>query len=196
MATTDEDTNGATINANGLKLNGGHIRRHNTAITADLVHTVRNNQSSHKVDGAAPGLTDAGVKSDELTLSYEEVIDSSSKPATSDFAVTVDGTARDVSSVAISSSEVTLTLASAVTSGQTVRLAYTPGTNPIRDRAHNPTIALTNLTVANRTPDSALNVCSRTTQVRDAIVDALPVSTCGAVTAGHLSAITHFSLAF
>ena len=191
---TDSDTDGASINANGLKLNGGRIRRNGTAITADLVHTARTNQSSHKVDGIAPALTEAEVKGDELTLSYEEVIDGSSRPATGDFAVTVDGTARSVSTVTMRSSEVELTLASAVTSGQTVRLAYTPGTNPIRDRAHNPAIALTNLTVANRTQDPTINVCNRTTQVRDAIVNASPVSTCGAVTADHLSAITLLSL--
>ena len=38
---TDNDTNGATINANGLKLNGGRIRRNNTAITADLTYIQR-----------------------------------------------------------------------------------------------------------------------------------------------------------
>ena len=191
---TDEDTDGATINANGLKLNGGHIRRNGTAINADLVHSARTNRSGHKVDGVAPALTDAEVKGDELTLTYEEIIDSNSKSATSDFAVTVDGTARDVSSVAMSTSDVTLTLASAVTSGQRIKLAYTPGTNPIRDRAHNPAIALTNLTVANQTPDPTVNVCSRTSKVRDAIVAAAPVSTCGAVTADHLSAITRLNL--
>ena len=191
---TDSDTDGASINANGLKLNGGRIRRNGTAITADLVHTARTNQSSHKVDGIAPALTEAEVKGDELTLSYEEVIDGSSRPATGDFAVTVDGTARDVSTVTMSSSEVELTLASAVTSGQTVRLAYTPGTNPIRDRARNPAIALTNLTVANRTQDPTVNICSRTSQVRDAIVDAAGVSACGDVTEDHLAAITRLSL--
>ena len=191
---TDDDTDGATINANGLKLNNGRIRRDNTAINADLVHTARNNQSSHKVDGVAPALTEAEVKGDELTLNYEEVIDSNSKPATGDFVVTVDGTARDVSSVAMISYDVTLTLASAVTLGQTVRLAYTPGTNPIRDRARNPAIALTNLTVANRTLDPTFNICSRTSQVRDAIVAVSPVNTCGAVTADHLSAIPRLSL--
>ena len=191
---TDEDTDGATINANGLKLNGGRIRRHNTAITADLVHAARTNQSSHKVDGIAPGLTDAEVKDDELALTYGEVLDSNSKPATSDFAVTVDGTARSVSTVTMRSSEVELTLASAVTSGQTVILAYTPGTNPIRDRAHNPAVAFTTLTVANETQVQIVSVCSRTAQVRDAIIAASPVSTCGAVTADHLSAITSLSL--
>ena len=190
----DEDTDGATINANGLKLNGGSIRKNNSPINADLVHGAQTNQSGHKVDGVAPALTEAEVEGDELALLYGEVLDSSSQPATGDFAVTVDSEARSISEIAISSGEVKLTLASAVTSGQAVRLTYTPGTNPIRDRAQNPAIALTNLTVANLTQDPTINICNRTAQVRDAIVAAAPVSTCGAVTADHLSAITVLNL--
>ncbi len=56
VADTDEDTNGATINANGLKLNSGRIVRSNSTINADLAHAARANQSSHKVDGKAPAL--------------------------------------------------------------------------------------------------------------------------------------------
>ena len=190
----DEDVDGATINANSLKLNGGGIRKNNSTINADLAHGAQTNQSGHKVDGVAPALTEAEVEGDELALLYGEVLDSSSQPATGDFAVTVDSEARSVSAVAMSSSEVKLTLASAVTSGQAVTLTYTPGTNPIRDRAQNPAIALTNLTVANQTQDPTINICNRTAQVRDAIVAAAPVSTCGAVTADHLSAITVLDL--
>ena len=190
----DEDVDGATINANSLKLNGGGIRKNNSTINADLAHGAQTNQSGHKVDGVAPALTEAEVEGDELALLYGEALDSSSQPATGDFAVTVDSEARSVSAVAVSSSEVTLTLASAVTSGQAVTLTYTPGTNPVRDRALNPAIALTNLTVANQTQDPTINICNRTAQVRDAIVAAAPVSTCGAVTADHLSAITVLDL--
>ena len=190
----DEDTDGATINANGLKLNGGGIRKKDSTINADLAHGAQTNQSGHKVDGVVPALTEAEVEGDELALLYGEVLDGSSQPATGDFAVTVDSEARSVSAVAMSSSEVKLTLASAVTSGQAVTLTYTPGTNPIRDRAQNPAIALTNLTVANQTQDPTINICNRTAQVRDAIVAAAPVSTCGAVTADHLSAITVLDL--
>ena len=57
-----------------------------------------------------------------------------------------------VTAVAVSNSKVTLTLASAVAPDQTVTVSYTPATNPIRDRAQNPAIALTNLTVANQNP--------------------------------------------
>ena len=75
---------------------------------------------------AAPGMT--------LVLTYDETLDDTSVPAASAYAVTVDGSDRTVSSVAISGQTVTLTLASAVTLGQTVIVSYTvPGTNPVQD---------------------------------------------------------------
>ena len=190
----DEDDDGATINANGLKLNSGRIflLKNNTTINADLVHSARTNQSGHKVDGVAPTLTEAEVKEDELTLAYGDLLDRDPKPATGDFAVEVDDASRSVTAVAMYSSEVALTLASEVTPGQAVTVTYTPGTNPIRDLAQNPAVALTGLAAANRTPIG--NVCSRTAQVRDEIVRQAPVSTCGAVTAEHLAEIEYLFL--
>ena len=187
----DNDINGADINENGLKLNGGSIVKNNTTINADLTHGALTDQSGHKVDGVVPTLTDAKVKDDLLTLTYGEVLDNDPKPATGDFAVTVDGTARSVTEVGVSGSEVMLTLASAVTSGQTVKLTYTPGANPIRDLAQNPAAGLTNRTV----PHPMVSVCDRTEQVRDAIVAKAPVSACGDVTAAHLTEITLLGLA-
>ena len=187
----DNDINGADINENGLKLNGGSIRKNNSTIDADLAHGALTNQSGHKVDGVVPTLTDAKVKDDLLTLTYGEVLDSSPKPATGDFAVTADGTAQSVTEVGVSGSEVMLTLDPAVTLGQTVTLTYTPGTNPIRDLAQNPAASLTNRTVPHL---PMVSVCDRTTQVRDAIVAKAPVSTCGDVTAEHLAAIIGLKL--
>ena len=192
VADTDEDTNGASVNENGLMLNRGRIVRNNSTINADLAHTARTNQSRHKVDGKAPTLTEAEIKKDELALSYVERLDADPRPAASDFAVTVDDTARSVTALTIRTSEVALTLAAEVTPGQTVTLAYTPGSVPIRDLAQNPAGALSNLTVANRTPTG--NVCGRTAQVRNEIVRQAPVSTCAAVIPEHLAAIEELFL--
>ena len=149
VADTDEDTDGASVNANGLKLNGGSIVRSNTTINADLAHAARTNQSRHKVDGKAPALTRAEVDAGTLTLTYDETLDGSSRPATGDFAVTVDGRSRAVSTVGIRGSTVILELESDVTSAQVVLLGYTSGTNPIRDRARNASNALIGATVKN-----------------------------------------------
>ena len=193
---TDEDKDGATIDENGLKVDGirHRIGKTSTTINADLAHAARTNQSSHKVDGVAPALADAEVKSEELTLTFGEGLDRDPKPAGDDFAVTADDSALDVTEVTLRASEVELTLDPVVTPGQTVTLAYTPGTNPIRDRAQNPAAALTNLTVRNNTQDQTLNVCVRSPRVRDAIMDAAGVGACSDVTADHLSMITRLSL--
>ncbi len=187
---TDEDTDGATINANGLKLNNGSIRKNNTTTSAQLGHGAEVNQSAHKVDGMVPALTGAAVTGDKLTLSYGEALDDDPIPANGDFAVTVEGTARNVAAVGVNGSAVTLTLASAAILGETVRLTYTPGTHPIRDLAQNPAGAYANGTVVNLTG----GVCDRTPQVSDAIVEAAGASDCNAVTAAHLWAITELPL--
>ncbi len=196
VAGTDEDKDGATINENGLKLNNGriYILKNSATVNADLSHAARTNVSSQKVDGLPPGLTDTEVKSDELTLTFGESLDRDPRPTTGDFTVTADDSALGVTAVTMHASDVELTIDPAVTPGQTVTLAYTPGTNPVRDLAQNPAIALTNLTVRNNTQDQTLNVCNRTPQVRDAIMDAAGVGTCSAVTADRLSAITRLSL--
>ena len=187
----DEDDNGAAINENGLKLNSGRIflLKNSVTVNADLAHSAVANQSRHKVDGVAPTPTKAEVDGTKLTLTYGETLVSNPKPANSDFEVTVDSETRSVTAVAVSNTKVTLTLASAVNTGETVALAYTPGTNPIRDRARNPAGALSNLAV-----DNLRNVCNRTAQVRDEIMDEAGVSACGDVTADHLAAITRLSL--
>ncbi len=187
----DEDDNGAAINENGLKLNSGRIflLKNSVTVNADLAHSAVANQSRHKVDGVAPTPTKAEVDGTKLTLTYGETLVSNPKPANSDFEVTVDSETRSVTAVAVSNTKVTLTLASAVNTGETVALAYTPGTNPIRDRAWNPAGALSNLAV-----DNLRNVCNRTAQVRDEIMDEAGVSACGDVTADHLAAITRLSL--
>ena len=43
---TDEDTDGASINANGLKLNGGSIKNNASTVNANLVHSAQTNQSA------------------------------------------------------------------------------------------------------------------------------------------------------
>ena len=191
VADGDEDTDGVSIEAGRIALNGGTIKDE-ADNPAELAHEALSAQAGHKVDGVRPAFVSAAVDGSSLALTYGEGLDGRSKPASGDFAVQVDGSGRSVTGVAVSGSEVTLTLDSAVTSGQTVTLTYTPGTNPIRDLAQNPAGALANRTVANQT---TFSVCDRTTQVRDAIVAKAPVSACGDVTAAHLTEITLLGLA-
>ncbi len=95
-----------------------------------------------------PTLSTTTATGTALVLTYDEDLDDSSVPAANAYAVTVDGSDRTVSSVAISGKRVTLTLATAVTSGQTVTVSYTvPGTNPVQDAAGIDAAALISHTV-------------------------------------------------
>ena len=82
-----------------------------------------------------PGLKSARVDGTSLVLTYDQDLDTGSVPATSAYAVKVDGGAgAPPSSVSVSGREVTLTLATAVTGRQTATVNYTvPASNPIRD---------------------------------------------------------------
>ena len=110
------------------------------------------------VDEIAPVLSSANVDGDALTLTFDEALDGNSVPAASAFSVAVDGTARGVSGVSMSGSSVTLTLASAVVSGEAVMVGYTAptGTNahPLRDVAGNPVAGFSDEAVTNDTPAS------------------------------------------
>ena len=107
------------------------------------------------VDEVAPTVTDASVDGDTLTLTFSEVLAGSVPPASSAFSVTVGGTARGVSNVAMSASTVTLTLASAVVAGETVTVGYTAPTganaSPLEDAAGNAMAAFSDRAVTNAT---------------------------------------------
>ena len=98
------------------------------------------------VDNTGPTLTGAGTTSTtEILLSFDEALDSGSIPDKSQFAVTVGGASRTVSSVAMSGTMgISLTLSSAFGHGDTLTVTYNvPSTNPIRDVAENNAAAFT-----------------------------------------------------
>ena len=82
-----------------------------------------------------PVLVSATVDGTSLVLAYAEDLDDTSVPAPGAFAVTVDGgTPAAPSAVSVSGTEVTLTLANAVTPDQAVTLSYTvPASDPVQD---------------------------------------------------------------
>ena len=100
----------------------------------------------------APMLSTAEVDGAELVLTYDEALDETSEPSTSAYTVTVDGAALEVSSVDVTGTKVTLTLASAVQAGQTVTVSYAvPATNPVQDPGGTDAAALTDQAVTNNT---------------------------------------------
>ena len=162
VADGDEDTDGVSIDAGRIALNGGKINDE-ADNPAELVHEAVATQVAHKVDGIRPSLLSAAVDGASLTLTYMESLDGGSRPATGDFTVELDGNGRSVSAVSVSGSVVTLTLDPAVEHGDTgIRVNYSPGTRPIRDAVGNDALALSNRSVTNTTgaPNTAPEITS------------------------------------
>ena len=104
-------------------------------------------------DTTAPVLENAVVNGDMLTLTYDELLDEDSVPATTAF--TLVGTAATVNAVVISGSMVTLTLSEAVSAGGAVTVGYTrPDVNPLQDVAGNDAATFTPQTLFPPPPTS------------------------------------------
>ena len=107
------------------------------------------------VDDVAPALSSASVNEATLTLGFDEALDTAASPASSAFSVKAGEAAHSVSTVSVSGSSVTLTLASAVPADETVTVSYTAptgdGASPLRDAAGNPVAAFSGHAVTNAT---------------------------------------------
>ena len=157
VVTGDNDEDGVSLESNRLSRAGGTIRD-GAGNDAVLDHDAVADSSSHKVDAVAPvlALTDpAVVNGATLTLTYNEPLNTSSRPATSDFTVAGGNETRTVTRVRVSGSTVRLTVTPAVEHGETgIRVSYEPRSNPIQDRVGNDAEALRDQFVDNRTPDT------------------------------------------
>ena len=141
-------------------------------VAALSAHAVRNLTG----DTAAPVLLRAKAESHRLVLVYDERLDESSVPGAGAFTVTVDGTARALSTsgaVTVRGREVTLNLRN-VSTGQAVTVSYTPpvgaGAAPIRDEARNAAAAFTDHAVRNFFRDPRAPVLSGATVTGTALV--------------------------
>jgi|GEM_PF-5873558 len=101
-------------------------------------------------DTVAPSVTSTSVDASTITIVLDEAL-AGAAPDPSAFAVTADGKSRAVSAVSMNGGTVTLTLASPVTSEDTVSVSYAvPALNALHDAAGNLTAAFTR-TAANQT---------------------------------------------
>ena len=139
VANTDaDDRDGISWGANALGLNGGSITIPSDKAliprNADLDHAAQGALPGHKVDTTKPSLEEAEVDGVTLSMFFSEDLNTTA-PANTTFTVKVDGgTGANPTAVSISGSVVTLTLATAVTQGQTVTVTYDkPASNKIRD---------------------------------------------------------------
>ena len=137
-----------------------------TAYSVRVLAINDNGEGSTSEDGEGtphetvpPELSGASVDGAALTLTFNEALDEDSNPAPSAFTVTVSGNTRAVDSVDVSGSDVTLTLASAVTSEDTVTVSYAAPTGEsdtrLRDAVGNAAASFTGQTATNETAPPA-----------------------------------------
>ena len=157
VASGDLDTDGVSLAAGRIDLNGGTIQD-GSDNDAELDHDAVAADTGHKVEGVKPALASTGgvvVNGTTLTLTYDEPLDGSSTPDLGDFTVSGGDQARTVTRVSVSGSTVVLTLdvgAEHLEAG--IQVSYTPGTNPIRDLPGNQAEGLSREPVTNETPDT------------------------------------------
>ena len=100
----------------------------------------------------APAVSSATVDGATLAITFSEDLSESPVPVTTTFTVNVGQNERAVDAVAISGSTVTLTLASAVTSGDQVTVSYTaPSAARLKDLSENSAASFTAQAVTNNT---------------------------------------------
>ena len=151
VAPGDDDTDGVSIAAGRIDLNGGTIED-GADNDAEPAHEALAAQAGQQVDGVRPEFLIAAVDGAALILTYGEAIDGSSRPTAGDFTVEVGEDGRSGSGVSVDGREVTLSLNRAVEQGGTgIRVSYSPGTNPIRDAVGNGAVGLSNEPVTNTT---------------------------------------------
>ena len=157
VVTGDNDEDGVSLEANRLSRSAGTIQD-GAGNNAVLDHEAVAASSIHKVDAVAPvlALTDpAVVNGATLTLTYNEPLNTSSLPATSDFTVEGGNETRTVTRIQVSGSEVRLTVNPAAEHGETgIRVSYEPRSNPIQDAIGNDADAFRDRSVENQTPDT------------------------------------------
>ena len=115
-------------------------------------------------DTTPPTVSSASVNGSTLVLTYNENLDQTSVPSSTDFSIKVNGSQQAAPlNVALTGAKVTITLAEPVTAGDTVTISYTPPeASPIQDRAANKAVALTGLQVSNSTGELAAPEIDRT----------------------------------
>ena len=165
-----EDSGGAS----GWSIGDNYYSKYSTATTwshstggAAQPFRIRFNGSAKtNTDTTVPSLDSATVDGTSLELTYNEALDVGSEPATSAYSVSVaEGTGVAPSSVDVTGMKVTLTLGTAVTSGQTVTVSYTvPMSDPVQDTSGNDAAELTNRSVTNNTNAPPVFVNTSTTR--------------------------------
>ena len=107
-------------------------------------------------------LTSAVAAGSSITLNFGRPLQQTSVPSPCDFVVTVNGSPRAVSKVAVLSSAVQLTISPGLSQQDAVTVDYTPGTNPIQDTLLIAAQPFTGLAATNKTRAVSLRTATVT----------------------------------
>ena len=121
---TDEDTDGVSVPANTLKLNGATVRSGRFA--ADIEHDALARVASATVDGIAPTLIAKTVDGALVTLTYDEAVRRDGTGGAPQFEYNIDNdpTFTDVCGQYYNGPTIQLTLCAAATASERVGLVY------------------------------------------------------------------------
>ena len=155
--------NSINIRSDNLELAGGTIKAGttNAVLTHDAVAT-----TNQIVDTDVPYANSSAIRpgaASVIELIFTEALDATSVPAAAAFTATVAGAARQVTEARIAygyyggvNTDVQLTLASDVRTGETVKVSYTPpATNRLQDVPGNQVAAFTDFEIHNLLPNTA-----------------------------------------
>ena len=157
----ETDTDGVSIAAPALSLNGGTIRD-SANQNASRTHDALAADENHRVDGVKPVLQTAVVDETILTLTYNEPLAQPAPRASAFFTVAVNhpGGGRFAREVVVDGSVMTVTLWDPVLAGQMVTVKFSNINVPafgtphlIRDLAGNPAASLREHEVTNATEE-------------------------------------------
>ncbi len=102
--------------------------------------------------GTTSGTRQAIINGSSLTIVFGETLNTSYVPKVSQFSVKINGTSAPVASVSVSTSEVVLTLYTAITSTNSVTIGYTSDSGGLRNSSGVLMGSFSNLSVINVTP--------------------------------------------
>ena len=163
VAANDSDTDGVSIPAGTLALNGGAIA--SGTYDADLTHEGLPTVASATIDGIAPTLIASTVDGALVTLTWDEPVQRSGT-GTWPFGSNIDsGTFTNTCTAHVGERSVTLTLCAAATAGQDVGLRYQPAApaTHLEDAAGNDAPAFrTGIVLDNVTQATAATISSMT----------------------------------
>ena len=154
VAEGDEDTDGISIGADKLTLNGGTIKKAGDTVNATLTHSATTAAAGQKVDGVRPRIISVNMFLDPFSF-WSEALDNNSVPPASAFSLTVtSGETPPITAVRVDGHWVLMSSGRLPGPTAQLRLSYTPptemGTAPIRDLAGNSAEGFTGQIVGNR----------------------------------------------